>query len=262
MSEGKVTVDKRGHVLLMGLDRTAKRNAFDVVMYEKLGQAYGELERDPAMRCGLLYAHGEHFTGGIDLAQWAPIFATGQPFPLPDDAYDPLGLDPARRVSKPLVMAVQGYCLTIGIELLLATDVRVAAANTQFAQIEIQRGIYPVGGATVRLIQEVGWGNAMRYLLTADTFSAEEALRIGLVQDVTEPGQQLDKALEIATTIARQAPLGVYATLKSARLARLEGEQAAIARLLPDLIPVMQSEDAQEGVRSFMERRPAVFKGE
>src|SRR6185436_14216810 len=169
--------------------------------------AYGELHRNPDLRCGVLFAHGDHFTGGIDLAEWATLLRQGRFPDLPEGAIDPLGLNESNRLRKPVVMAVQGICLTIGIELLLATDVRVAAANSRFAQIEIKRGIYPVGGATVRLIQEIGWGNAMRYLLTGDEFNATEALRIGLVQGVVEPGKQVERAVEIAETIAAQAPL-------------------------------------------------------
>src|ERR1041384_6547252 len=259
MSEGKITTEKRGHVLLIGLDRVAKRNAFDVAMYGALGSAYGALDRDPNLRCGVLFAHGEHFTGGIDLAQWAPLLSAGRFPSLAEGAIDPLGLDQAHRLSKPMVMAVQGICFTIGIELLLATDVRVAAANTRFAQIEIKRGIYPVGGATVRLIQEIGWGNAMRYLLTGDEFSAADALRIGLVQEVVEPDRQTARAIEIAETIAAQAPLGVQATLASARLTRAQGEEAAFARLLPDLMSLMSSEDVKEGLQSFVDRHQAKF---
>jgi len=118
-----------------------------------------------------------------------------------------------------------------------------------------------VGGATVRLHREIGWGNAMRYLLTGDEIPAAEALRLGLVQETTEPGRQFDRALEIAETVARRAPLGVQASLKSARRARSEGDAAAIARLLPDLATIMKSEDAAEGIRSFVERREARFKG-
>ncbi len=261
MSAGHVTIERSGHLLLMGLDRAAKRNAFDLKMFRDLALAYGELERDDDLRCGVLFAHGAHFTGGIDLREWAPVFAQGAFPELPEGAIDPFGLDKSTRITKPVVMAVQGYCLTIGLELLLSTDIRVAATDVHFAQIEIKRGIYPVGGATVRLIQEVGWGNAMRYLLTADSFGAEEAYRLGLVQEVVEPGEELATAVAIAQTIAQQAPLGVYASLKSARIARAQGETAAIARLLPDLLPLMASEDAQEGVQSFIERREANFRG-
>ena len=261
MSEGKITIERSGHVLLMGLDRTDKYNAVDLNMFTELAQAYGELERDPELRCGLVFAHGKHFTAGVDLMQWAPIFASGQLPELPEGAIDPLGFDDETRISKPIVLAVQGLCLTIGIELLLSTDIRVAAENTRFAQIEIKRGIYPVGGATVRFIQEVGWSNAMRYLLTGDEFTAQKAHRMGLVQEVVPTGEQLERATALAETIAQQAPLGVYATLRSARLARRQGEAAAFARLLPDLGPIMASDDAQEGLRSFLERRQADFKG-
>ena len=253
-----VSVERRGHLLLVGLNRPHKRNAFDVGMYGAIGLAWAELDRDDELRCAVLHAHGEHFTGGLDLAEWAPAFAAGK-MPLPDGAVDPLGLQ-GPPPSKPIVCAVQGICFTIGIELMLATDVRVAARDTRFGQIEIKRGIYPVGGATIRMPRELGWGNAMRWLLTGDELGADEALRLGLVQEVVEPGRQLDRAVELAERIAAQAPLGVRATLASARLA-LEDEAQAAARLLPDLRPIMASDDAREGVQSFLERRPARFSG-
>ncbi len=259
MSVGKVSVERRGHVLLMGLDRPAKRNAFDLPLWDGLCLAYGELERDPELRCGVLFAHGDHFTAGLDLPQWGTAFSTGK-WSIPDGGLDPLGLYGAR-VTKPVIMAVQGTCLTIGIELLLAQDIRIASVTTKFAQIEIKRGIYPVGGATLRFPREVGWGNAMRYLLTGDEFSADEALRMGLVQEVVPAGTQLDRALALAEVVAAQAPLGVYATLASSRAAIPADEHAAAARLMPDLQPIMKSEDVQEGLRSFVERRQAKFTG-
>ena len=258
---GTVTLERRGGVLLMGLDRVAKRNAVDVPMYEALSRALGELDRDPDLRCGLLFAHGDHFTGGIDLPQWTPHFAENRRPPLPDDGIDPLGLDAGRILSKPLVMAVQGYCMTIGIELLLAADIRVAAADTRFAQIEVHRGIYPIGGATIRFVQEAGWGNAMRWLLTGDSFDAAEALRMGLVQEVTRVGHQFDRALAIAETIARQAPQAVASTLASSRTARAEGERTEIPKLMPELQRLLGTEDAAEGMRAFLERRPGNFTG-
>ncbi len=261
MTEPRIIQDIDGHVLSMGINRVPKRNAFDVDMYRELAIAYACLEDDADLWCGVLYAHGDHFTAGIDLPQWAATLAKGRFPSLPPSAIDPLGIYSGRILSKPMVIAVQGICFTIGIELLLAADIRVAATNTRFGQIEVKRGIYAVGGATIRLFQEVGWGNAMRYLLTADEFSAEEAHRIGLVQELAPPGGQLDRALAIARTIATQAPLGVQASLKSARLARREGERAAIDRLLPDLLPLMESQDVQEGIAAFTERREARFRG-
>lgn len=259
---GTVSLEARDGVLRIGLDRTAKRNAFDLPLYHALSSALGRLQRDPSLRCGVLFAHGPHFTGGIDLPQWTPHFAEGRRPPLPDDGLDPLGQDQSRLLRKPLLAAAQGWCLTIGIELLLACDIRIAAADTRFAQIEVARGIYPIGGATIRFVQEAGWGNAMRWLFTGDEFDAQEALRIGLVQEVVPTGANpLDRALAIAASIARQAPQAVTATLDSARHARMESERAELPRLMPELQRLLGTEDAAEGLRAFHERRPGRFTG-
>ena len=254
-----ISVERRGHLLLVGLNRPEKRNAMNVEMFVDVGRAYARLDHDDNLRCGILHAHGDHFTAGLDLAEWAPVFAGGK-MPIAPDGLDPLGLQ-GPPLRKPLLCAVQGICFTIGIELMLATDVRVAARGTRFGQIEIKRGIYPVGGATIRMPREAGWANAMRWLLTGDEFSAEDAHRVGLVQEVVEPGQQLDTAIEIAEHIAAQAPLGVRATLASSRMALAAQEAEAAARLSPDLAPIMASDDVREGVQSFIERRQARFTG-
>jgi len=259
-SAGTITRERHGNVFLIGVNRVAKRNAFDLAMLDELAQAYGEMERDDEVRCGVLFAHGDHFTGGLDLAQVGPALLQGQALAPSEGGFDPFGLHGAPR-TKPLVCAIQGICLTLGIELALAADIRIAAGDARFAQIEIKRGIYPFGGATIRFPREVGWGNAMRYLLTGDEFGAEEAWRIGLVQEVVPVGQQLARAVALAETIAAQAPLGVRATLVAARLAVQAGEEAAIARLSSDLVPLMHSEDAREGMLSFLERRPGRFTG-
>ena len=255
----RITLEVREHVLLIGLNRADKRNAFDLAMLRGLAEAMTRYEDDPELRCALLFGHGEHFTAGLDLAEVGPAVARGEPL-FPADAVDPLGMF-GRVRSKPLVLAMQGWCLTIGIELALAADIRVAAPDTRFGQIEIKRGIFPFGGATLRMPQQLGWGNAMRWLLTGDTLDAAEALRIGLVQELSEPGQQLARATAIAETIARQAPLGVQATLRSARVALEQGPAAALAPLLADVRAVMASDDAREGLRSFVERREARFTG-
>jgi enoyl-CoA hydratase len=258
--ETAVTVERRGHVLLMGLNRPQKRNAFNLAMLDQLAAAYHELEDDDELRCGVLFAHGEHFTGGLDLAEVGPVIAEGR-FTLSG----PGRRDPWRKDgpwTTPIVAAVQGWVMTLAIELLLAADIRVAAANSRFAQMEINRGIYPFGGATVRMPREAGWGNAMRWLLTGEEYDAEEAYRIGLVQEVVKTGSQLDRAVELAEAIAtRSAPLGVKTTLESAHRARLEGESAAFARLEPDMVALLESEDGREGLMSFIERREARFVG-
>jgi enoyl-CoA hydratase/carnithine racemase len=260
MNDGpRVVTERRDHVLLVKLSRADKRNAVDRAMYNQLAVAYGELERDPELRAGVLCAEGDHFTGGLELTDWVGVIETEGLVPT-EGGLDPLGIttDP---VSKPMVIAVQGRCLTIGIELMLASDIRVAASDTRFAQIEVKRGIFPTGGATWRFLRDAGWGNAMRYILTGDEFGADEALRIGLVQEVVEPGHQLDRAIEIAEVIAAQAPLAVRATLASARQAEREGYAAVIPRLVPMQSELIRSDDAREGLQSFVERRTATFTG-
>src|SRR3954463_10903807 len=113
MTAGTVGVERRDHVLLMGLDRVAKRNAFDLPLWDALCRAYAELERDPELRVGVLYAKGDHFTGGPRLPQWGTAFNSGA-WTIVEDGLDPLGLT-GKRVSKPVISAVQGTCLTIGI---------------------------------------------------------------------------------------------------------------------------------------------------
>lgn len=258
--QSKISVERRGAVLLIGLNRPAKRNAFDVEMLEQLAAAYTELERSDEIRCGVLWAEGEMFTAGLDLANVAPkIVESNGGLKFAPDSVDPLNLYSAR--TKPLLTAVQGKCLTIGIELILAADICVAAENATFAQIEIKRGIFPFGGATLRFPERSGWGNAMRWLLTGDEFDAAEALRIGLVQEIAENGKHVEKALEIAERIARQAPLGVRATIKSSRMVQTHGFEEAKKYLTPQILELFASEDAKEGVESFLERRDGNFQG-
>jgi len=258
--ETAVTVERRGHVLLMGLDRPEKRNAFNLAMIDQLAAAYYELEADDELRCGVLFAHGEHFTGGLDLAEVGPLIREGRLELSGANRRDPWRKDGIW--TTPVVAAVQGWVMTLAIELLLAADIRIAARDSRFSQMEINRGIYAFGGATIRLPRDAGWGNAMRWLLTGEVYDAAEAHRIGLVQEVVETGSQLDRAIELAEAIAtRSAPLAVKTTLESAHRARTEGEAAAFARLEPDMVRLFESDDGREGLMSFVERREARFVG-
>lgn len=259
-SEPTVTLERDGHVLLMGLNRPEKRNAFNMALLAELSEAYALVESEKDIRAAVLFAHGEHFTTGLDLAEVAPAIAAGQSF-YPDDGRDPWRLDGPW--TKPIIAVAQGWVMTLGIELLLAADIRIAAADTRFAQIEVRRGIYPFGGATLRLPSTAGWGNAMRWLLTGDEYDASEAHRIGLIQAIApDASAALEHAKQIATTIAEDcAPLGVAATLVSAHRSRSEGETRAIEHLQPDVRRLFGTSDAAEGVQSFIERRKASFTG-
>ena len=256
----RITVDRDGHVLLIGFDRADKRNAADFPLLQELSLAYGELERDPELRVGFVYAHGDHFTGGLDLADVGPrIGAEGLDITA-EDGIDPWQVS-GQRLSKPVVIAVQGTCLTLGIELILASDIAIAAESTRFGQIEVARGILPFGGATIRFPRAVGWGNAMRWILTGDLFDAAEAHRIGLVQEVVPDGEQYARGLELARRVAAQAPLAVQAALANARTAVRDGDAAAEAGLQPELVRLASSEDAAIGMTAFVTRTPAEFVG-
>ncbi|PRY69550.1 enoyl-CoA hydratase/carnithine racemase [Glaciihabitans tibetensis] len=260
MTKARVTVDRDGHVLLIGLDRVDKRNAADLQLLEELALAYGLLDRDPELRCGFVYAHGDHFTGGLDLADVAPRITDSGLDIVPEGGINPWQVS-GTQLTKPVVIAVQGTCLTLGIELILASDIAVAAANTSFGQVEVSRGILPFGGATLRFPRAVGWGNAMRWILTGERFDAAEALRIGLVQEVVAAGQQYERGLALAHRVAEQAPLAVQAALANARLAVREGDAAAEATLQPELVRLARSRDAAIGMEAFARRTGAHFVG-
>ncbi|MDF2693134.1 MAG: Enoyl-CoA hydratase [Labilithrix sp.] len=257
----RITTERDGHVLLIGVNRPEKRNAFDIDMIEQLAAAYERLGDDGDLRAGVLFAHGDHFSAGLDLAAVGPVVAHRGPQALAGSRkYDPFGVW-APPVPKPIVMAVNGIAFTLSIELALAADIVIAADDVRFRQLEIGRGIVPFGGATFRAPAQLGWGNAMRFLLTAEEIGAAEAHRIGLVQEVVPVGKQLERAHAIATLIAKQSPLGVQITLANARIARQSGPQAAADHIAAQLPAILASEDAREGLQSFLERREARFTG-
>ncbi len=260
-----VTIAKEGHLLLIGVKRPParnSRNAWNLDTIKAVASAYEVLADDTDLRVGVVYGHGDHFSTGLDMGDVLPAVRERGPEVLRGASrFDPFGLwgDP---VPKPIVMAVQGAAYTLSIELALASDIVVAAESTRFRQFEVGRGILPFGGATIRAAAQLGWGNAMRYLLTGDEFDASEAYRIGLVQEVVPARQELARAIEIAKNIAEQAPLGVQGTLANARIAqRGELESAAKAHLRKTLENILTSNDADEGLQSFTEDRAAKFVG-
>jgi enoyl-CoA hydratase/carnithine racemase len=173
-----------------------------------------------------------------------------------------LGMDGYRRRTKPMVVAVQGITYTLGIELMLAADIVVAATDCRFSQLEVQRGIMATGGATLRMAERAGAGNALLHLLTADVFDADEALRLNFVQKVVAPSELLPEVMRIAQLIAQQAPLAVIATRNNVQKAIEQGPLVAMQEFLSVQKLLSQSKDAEEGLASFVQRRPAQFTGQ
>jgi enoyl-CoA hydratase len=258
-SPGGVVVERRGAVLLVGLDLAQAQGRLTPAAIIGLGKAIYQLEQDDGLRVAVLHSIGTNFCVGLDVPAFAAAQAAGTLPPKDPDFINLLGLRPPIR-TKPVIVAVQGRASSVGDELVLAADIRVAAQDAVFGQLEVTRGVFPAGGATVRLTREAGWGNAMFHMLTGEEWNADEAYRLGLIQVVTAPGKQLDRAIEIANKVAAAAPLGVRATLASAHQA-VSGEDAALQALGPVFAKLIQSDDAKEAALAVQEHRAPVFQG-
>ena len=259
MAEPLVLVSTVGHIRHLQLNRAEKMNAANRQMLFELSLAYAEVDQDDNVRVVVVSAVGNNFTAGLDLGD---VLGTASQSGLdltPEGGIDPWGITTAP-ISKPVIVAVQGTCLTLGVELILASEMAVADETTVFGQLEVTRGIMPFGGATTRFAQRVGWAHASRYLLTGENFSAEEAYRIGLINEVVPAGMQVDRAMELARFVAEQAPLAVEATLRNARVARDSFESEAIRQLPRELEMLLKSKDFEEGISSFASREKPEFK--
>jgi enoyl-CoA hydratase len=254
-----VNYERQGKLALIQLDRPEKSNAIDPATFEALGKAYHRADVDDAVVVAVLHAAGPDFSVGLDPEGFLPKLKK-RTFSL-DGAgmINPLGT--TTQLSKPLVVAVQGTVGAIANELLLAADIRVAADDAQFTQNEVARCTTQTGGGSVRMPLEVGWANAMRWILTGESWDAQEALRVGLVQEVVPAGKQLDRALELAERVASNAPLALRETLKIGRRAYDGHAREVYADLVPALYRMLATEDFAERIAALTEGREPVYKG-
>ena len=255
---GGVTVERSGHVLLIGLDRPAKRNALTPKLLDDLSAAYAEYEADDDLRCAVVFGHGSMFCGGADLVLLHEALASGAMNY--SDRYDPFQMT-GNKLTKPLVAAIHGTCVAGGLEIALAADVIFAAEGTMIGQVETARGLFAFGGGSVRWVQRCGWGNAQRYLLTGELLDVAEAHRIGLIQELVAPDALGDTALAFATKVAKAAPIGVRDNLAVGRISLSEGETSAFAETELRRSAIIHTADAKEGVVSFIERRDGKYIG-
>ncbi|MBE9376336.1 crotonase/enoyl-CoA hydratase family protein [Saccharopolyspora sp. HNM0983] len=255
---GTVTMRTEGRIAVITVENEAKKNAYTPEMVEQLSAHLTAFDDDDELWVAVFCSAGEHTTAGLDMAKFFGPEATARP--QRDDMVDPFGLG-ARRSRKPVIAVVQGITYTVGIEMMLAADIVVAADTARFQQLESRRGIAPFGGAHFRYLTRTGWGNAMYHLMLCEEFDAHRARELGFVQEVVPHGQHIDRALELAGTICTNAPIGIRAMKEAARTFIDATEQAAIAEIPRIQQQVFNTADFQEGMQSFIERRKAEFIG-
>lgn len=254
-------VEQRGHVLIVTMNRPEARNALSAPMMAIMRDAWDRVDTDPGIRVCVLTGAGGAFCAGADLKAMTQSH--------PGDSFAGGGWDlsvieallKGRRLAKPLIAAVEGPAIAGGAEILQATDIRVAGSSARFGVSEARWGLFPLGGSAVRLPRQIPYPVAADLLLTGRHITADEAFRIGLIGHVTPDGQALDKALEIAESIAANGPLAVQAILRTMRETEGMPENDAFkidARLGME---VFASQDAREGPSAFKEKRPPNFQG-
>ncbi|HEY8523638.1 MAG TPA: crotonase/enoyl-CoA hydratase family protein [Acidimicrobiales bacterium] len=268
MSDPAVLVERDGHVVTVTLNRPDKKNAFDAEVLCRLCDAWDMIDADDDVRVAILTGAGGDFSAGADLDRLVGALLSGKPSENPFE--ERIRTDPSLiykgflkdfRPSKPIVAAIEGACYAGGIEILQALDVRVAAEGARIAVSEVQRGLFPMSGSTVRLPRQIPWTVAMEMLITGEPISGRRAYEVGLVGHVVPDGTALDKARELADRIARNGPLAVRNIRASVLAADAVPEAEAYAKETELGMAVMASQDAKEGPRAFLEKREPRFTG-
>ena len=250
-------IEQRGHVLIVTMNRPEVRNALSGPMLALMRQAWDQVDADPEIRVCVLTGAGGTFCAGADLK------AMTAKHPGDRGGQDLSVIEPllkGRRLTKPLIAAVEGYAIAGGTEILQACDVRVAGRSARFGVSEARWGLFPLGGSAVRLPRQIPYTLAAELLLTGRHISAGEALSFGLIGRVVPDGAALATALEIAEVIASNGPVAVRAILRTIRETEGMAENDAFAIETKLGMAVFASEDAKEGPRAFTEKRKPNFR--
>jgi enoyl-CoA hydratase len=262
MTEPHALVEQDGHILTVTLNRPEAKNAFSGEMLVLAYDAWKRLDEDPELRVGILTGAGGDFCSGMDLKALAGGIDESMQSRFADDPdLHWKALLRHFRPSKPIIAAVEGYCVAGGTEILQATELRVAGESARLGIAEVRRGLFPLGGSTVRLQRQIPFTQAADLLLTGRLISAAEAKEIGLIGHVVPDGTALAKARELAELIAANGPIAVQAVLRSMRETAAVSEDDGLALELELGWPVFASSDAKEGPKAFAEKRPAEFTG-
>lgn len=250
--------ERRGHVLIVTMNRPSVRNALSTEMLDIMRAAWDEVDTDPGIRACVLTGAGGAFCGGFDLKAMRRSHPGDQPASTDFSIIE--SLLKGRRLTKPLIAAVEGAAVAGGTEILQACDIRVAGESARFGVSEVRWGLFPLGGSAVRLARQIPYTLAADLLLTGRHITAAEALSMGLIGHVVPDGQALEKALSIAETIAANGPVAVRAVLRTLRETEGMAENDAFKIEARIGIEVFRSEDAREGPVAFAEKRAPVFR--
>ena len=256
--------EQDGHVAVVTLNRPEKRNALSSEMLVRMYDAWVEIDSNPDIRVAIVTGAGGNFCSGADLKAMAAGYGSQDEWATRLAADDDLHWKALLRhfiPNKPIIAAVEGYAVAGGTEILQAMDIRVAGQSATFGIAEVRRGLFPLGGSTVRLSRQIPYTIAADLLLTGRFVPADEAKQIGLIGHVVPDGQALAKAHEIAETIAANGPLAVQAVLRSMRATRELPEKEGLALELELGWPIFATEDAKEGPTAFAEKRTPHFTG-
>ncbi|MFT4124807.1 MAG: crotonase/enoyl-CoA hydratase family protein [Gordonia sp. (in: high G+C Gram-positive bacteria)] len=255
-------VEQRGHILIVTMNRPRARNALSAEMLAIMAEAWDRVDRDRQIRVAILTGAGGAFCAGMDLKTMSRS--------APGDTVDSGSWDPAylpgllkgRRLTKPLIAAVEGPAIAGGTEILQGTDIRVAGEGAKFGVSEARWGLFPLGGSAVRLVRQIPYTIACDLLLTGRHLTAAQALEYGLIGHVVPDGTALERAIEIAQTVAENGPLAVQAILRTIRETEGMHEVDAFGVEAPIGISVFKSKDAKIGPKSFVTKEKPVFTGE
>lgn len=268
MSDEVVLFEQKQQVALITLNRPQARNALNPESLVKLAEAWQRVRDDESIRVAVVTGSGPAFCAGMDLGSMIPLITGARP---PQDEWDKaLISDPSLThrailrnfdAVKPVIAAINGFAVAGGMELVMGCDLRVASDMASFGLQEVKWALFPGGGSTVRLPNQIPYARAMEILLTGDMFKADDMLDYGFLNHVTPAGEVLDKAFELAEKIARNGPVAVRAVRRSAREAIGVPEARALERETELSAPVYATQDAIEGPRAFMEKRTPVFHG-
>jgi enoyl-CoA hydratase len=261
--------EKRNHIAYLTFNRPQVHNSFNPETIVRLAEAWKEVDSDDDIRAAIITGAGDvAFSAGADLGRLIPLFTGARK---PDDEWDQkllanrgtgdVALLRGFNVGKPIIAAINGFCIAGGMELIQATDLRVASDNASFGLQEVKWAIIPAAGSLARLQRQIPYCKAMEILLTGNRIDANEAWRLGLINYVVPRANLMAKAEELAATIAANGPLAVRAIKEAVRRSSGRPYEEAFKIENECARAVMSSEDAKEGPRAFMEKRRPVYKG-